>query len=297
MSEKKKKKKKESDITPNSNGVRGEGLRYNKDKTRYDLIPPYAQQQYARVLTEGAKKYELRNWEKGMPWTTVLASLKRHVAAFEFGNDLDPETGVLHTAHIMCNAAFLTEYYRIYPQGDDRPHMYLKTPRIGLDIDEVICNWVGGWTEAFDMEVPENWVFDRNIVGRFEKMEKQGTLDDFYLDLEPLVEPSEIPFEPHCYVTSRPVATEVTNEWLDKNGFPSKAVYTVSPSDSKVDILLNANVEIFVDDRFENFVEINAAGICCYLMDAPHNQRYDVGHKRIYKLSDIVTGDHLIKNH
>ena len=36
--------------------------------------------------------------------------------------------------------------------------------------------------------------------------------------------------------------------------------------------------------RFDNFVELNRAGICTYLMDAPHNQYYQVGHRRIYDL-------------
>ena len=43
----------------------------------------------------------------------------------------------------------------------------------------------------------------------------------------------------------------------------------------------------FVDDKFENFVELNKNGICCFLMDAPHNQRYDVGHKRIKSLKEL----------
>jgi len=47
-------------------------------------------------------------------------------------------------------------------------------------------------------------------------------------------------------------------------------------------------VEAYVDDRFENFVELNNAGICCFLFDAPHNTRYDVGYKRIKSLSELV---------
>ena len=111
------------------------GLRFNQGKTRHDLVPAFAQEQYARVLTKGSEKYAERNWELGMKWGKVIASMKRHIQAFESGEDYDKETGLLHTAHIMCNAGFLTEYYKIYPQGDDRPHKYLKTPKIGLDID------------------------------------------------------------------------------------------------------------------------------------------------------------------
>ena len=103
-----------------------EGLRFNTGKTRHDLVPSYAQEQYAKVMTFGSTKYAERNWEKGMKWSKVLASLERHLQAIKRGEDYDPETLLLHSAHIMCNAAFITEYYKIYPEGDDRPHSYLS---------------------------------------------------------------------------------------------------------------------------------------------------------------------------
>jgi hypothetical protein len=39
-----------------------------------------------------------------------------------------------------------------------------------------------------------------------------------------------------------------------------------------------------IDDKYDNYKEITNAGIFCYLMDAPHNQYYQVGHRRIYDL-------------
>jgi len=179
-----------------------EGLRYNEGKTRHDLIPQFAQEQYAKVLTKGSEKYAERNWELGMKWSKVTASLKRHTAAFERGEDFDKETGLLHTAHIMCNAAFLTEYYKIYPQGDDRPHEYLNRSKIGLDIDEVLADWVGHWTKFHGQEVPESWNFDRNIKDKFESLKDDK---DFWLSIPVKTKPSDIHFEPHCYITSRSI--------------------------------------------------------------------------------------------
>jgi len=98
--------------------------RFNKGKPRYDLIPGFAQDQYAKVLTSGADKYGGRNWEKGMAWTTILASLERHLYEIKRGNDYDKESGLLHSAHIMCNAAMLTEYYKLCPEKDDRNYCY-----------------------------------------------------------------------------------------------------------------------------------------------------------------------------
>ena len=70
---------------------KGGGLRFNQGKTRYDLVPAFAQEQYARVLTRGAEKYAERNWEKGMTWSKVLASLERHLAAIKRGEDYESD--------------------------------------------------------------------------------------------------------------------------------------------------------------------------------------------------------------
>ena len=40
-----------------------------------------------------------------------------------------------------------------------------------------------------------------------------------------------------------------------------------------------------IDDKPENYREALEAGVFCYLMDAPHNQFIDAGHRRIYNLN------------
>lgn len=266
-----------------------QGLRYNTGKLRYDLLHPVAQKGIAEVLTFGANKYEDRNWEKGMSWTSTIASMKRHLAAIEAGEDYDPESGLKHIDHVQCNAHFLSAFYKIAPQFDDRNHSYLADKKIGLDIDEVLCNWLGGWRELYGIEeAPTAWYFDRQIVERFEKMKEDGTLDTFYASLKPLLQPTDIPFEPHCYITSRPCKLETTIKWLDDNGFPTKPVYCVGSGKSKVEVAKESGIDIFVDDAYPNFVALNKAGICTYLYDTPHNQRYNVGHKRIKSLKELL---------
>ena len=262
------------------------GLRFNDGKTRHDLVPAFAQEQYAKVLTMGAAKYGDSNWTKGMKWSKVIASLERHLQAIKHGEDYDIESKLLHAAHIMCNAAFLTEYYKIYPQGDDRQHSYLSTPKIGLDIDEVICDWVGAWTKKYGYPIPENWNFSYANSDHFADLKKEG-LNEFYLAIPPKITPQELPFEPHCYITSRSVPVELTKKWIQQHGFPTVPVYSIGFGESKVEVAKQSGIEIFVDDRFDNFVELNKAGICTYLFDAPHNKRYNVGHKRIYNLRDL----------
>lgn len=262
--------------------MKEEGLRYNDGKLRYDLVPPFAQQEYARVLTIGAKKYAERNWERGMAWSKVIASAERHLEEIKKGNDLDSETGVLHSAHLMTNAAFLTEYYKIFPQGDDRPHRYLRNVRIGLDIDEVLADFVFHFVKRFKLAIPEFWRFDRDIKPKLETLKDDI---DFWMSIPRKTNPVDIPFEPVCYITSRPCRQEWTEKWLSKNGFP--AVPVIYATDEKSNIAKEFDLDIFVDDRFENFVEMNNNGVCCMLFDAPHNRRYDVGHKRIKTLKEL----------
>ena len=188
-----------------------------------------------------------------MDWSSIIASLKRHLAAIEKGEDIDSETNILHAAHLACNAHFLTAYYRIYPQGDDRDHSYLNVPKIGLDIDEVLCDWVGAWCSKFGYELPYNWHFSYNHKEHFESMTDKE-IYDFYLNIPAKITPEELPFEPHCYITSRKIPVEYTQEWLIKNGFPAVPVYSIGWGESKVDVAKKSGIDWFVDDYYKNFV-------------------------------------------
>jgi hypothetical protein len=97
-----------------------EAIRYNNNKLRYTLMHPLATEGMVKVLTKSLEKYPERNWEKGFKWSVVLDSLKRHLQEIEKGNDYDDETGELHIDHLQCNAHFLSAFYHIYPEGDDR---------------------------------------------------------------------------------------------------------------------------------------------------------------------------------
>jgi hypothetical protein len=281
----------------------GTGSRKNSGKVRYELLEPFAQQQKARVFTKGAEKYPdpPHNWLHGMAWSKVIASAKRHIAALEMGEDYDfyPDTcedcragtclnhtGELHSAQASWNLDAITSFYKFFPQGDDRLHVVIPKPNIALDIDEVICNWLSAWCKLYKIHPePTSWYFDGKILARFDKMREEGTLDEFYLNLEPRISPTEIPFEPHCYVTARPVDAEITTAWLQKHGFPIRPVITVPAGTSKVDALKKSGADIMVDDCYNNFEELNRNGVCCFLWDAPHNRRYNVGFKRIKDFS------------
>lgn len=261
-----------------------QGLRFNDGKTRYDLLAPFAIDQVAKVCTIGAQKYAERNWEKGMKWSKVIASLKRHLAAIESGEDFDKETSLLHSAHVMWNAMALTEYYKSYPEGDDRPHKYLNPKRVALDIDDVLADWVGPFCELTNIPRPKTWHF--GFTEKIDKLLSEGF--DYVAHMENLpvlTKPEDIPFEPYCYITSRSHTEPcVAVNWLAKNGF---AQVPVIQTNDKIKACKENEIDYFIDDRYETFVNLNKNGICCFLFDAPHNQRYDVGYRRIKDFKDF----------
>lgn len=259
------------------------GLRFDGGKIRHDLLEPFAINELAKVFTAGANKYSDNNWMKGMPWSKMIGCMKRHINAFERGEDFDPETGLYHLAHAAWNAMGLISFYKHHPEFDDRMHRYLTMPKVGLDIDEVLADWTGAYTKKFNLPVPQHWDFDRQIKARLASLKKDKK---FWMGIQ--AKNTDLPFEPTVYVTSRVVPTEWTEEWLHKNGFPSAPVITVGHGESKVEVLKKHGCSVFVDDGYHNFIELNKSGILCYLYDAPHNKKYDVGHKRIKSLKELI---------
>lgn len=268
-----------------SPGILDSGLRFNEGKLRYDLINPYATEQLAKVFTLGAQKYAPRNWEKGMSWMSVIASLKRHLAAIERGEDYDLETGLLHSAHVEWNAHALTAYYKIAQNFDDRPHTYLKPKRIGLDIDDVLADWIGTFCRLSGFEIPKNWYF--GFPEKIKQLIDEGlNYSEVMENLPVKTSPNSIPFEPVCYITNRGhTDVSVAEKWIAKNGFSQVPVIQTT---DKIKACKDMNVEIFVDDKYDTFVALNNAGIKCYLFDAPWNQRYNVGYHRIKSLKELV---------
>lgn len=97
-----------------------EGVKYDSGKPRFDLIPPKALEELAKVYAFGAEKYASRNWEQGMDWGRVYAATQRHLNAWWGGEETDPETGLSHLAHAMFGLCALQEFHRTDIGLDDR---------------------------------------------------------------------------------------------------------------------------------------------------------------------------------
>lgn len=138
------------------------------DKLRYDLIPLGALEALAKVYTDGAAKYGDDNWQKGMPFKRVYASLLRHIFAWAAG-----DTSERHMANAAWNCFALLHYEDMVKQGvlpaslDDRKkpvEVYskpttddlLKTFRPDLDItDEQYSQAMGEYLAASEADQRE----------------------------------------------------------------------------------------------------------------------------------------------
>ncbi|MDQ3091267.1 MAG: DUF5664 domain-containing protein [Actinomycetota bacterium] len=70
-------------------------------KAPLDYLEPPADAATARVLRTGAAKYGRRNYrDTDMLITTYVGAIRRHAAAWLSGEDLDPDDGEHHLAHI-----------------------------------------------------------------------------------------------------------------------------------------------------------------------------------------------------
>ena len=99
-----------------------QAMRFNGGKYVFSMLDemPNALGGVTRVLEYGARKYARNNYRKGLPFTEIYDSMRRHQMAWLNGEDTDPESGLLHVDHIVANALFLAELTRRTPQMDDR---------------------------------------------------------------------------------------------------------------------------------------------------------------------------------
>jgi len=88
----------------------GGGLRYNAGKNQLELLPPEWIWGLGMVMSRGAIKYDVRNWERGMKWSYPVGCALRHIYKFVCGERYDAETGCHHLAMAAWNILALMTY-------------------------------------------------------------------------------------------------------------------------------------------------------------------------------------------
>jgi hypothetical protein len=90
------------------------GMKFDNSKNRLDLIEPEFLESLAAVLTYGAKKYAVNNWQKVADGPDrYYAALLRHLLAYRRGELIDPESNLSHLSHVACNVMFLMHFERL----------------------------------------------------------------------------------------------------------------------------------------------------------------------------------------
>jgi len=90
------------------------------DKPMFDLIPPEVELEVAKAFTHGAKKYSANNYRKGTRWGRYIAATRRHLNAWQLGEDLDPDSGLSHLAHALASLMMLRTLQLSKAGEDDR---------------------------------------------------------------------------------------------------------------------------------------------------------------------------------
>ena len=85
-----------------------------------ELLPTEALESIAEVMTFGAKKYGDHNWRNGLDWTRLVGSSMRHLSSWVGGEELDPESGLSHIAHLGANVLMLMTSIKLRLGKDTR---------------------------------------------------------------------------------------------------------------------------------------------------------------------------------
>lgn len=83
----------------------------------------------AKVFELGASKYGLKNWRRQpVDVSTYYSAANRHlIAFFEQGQDVDPESGQSHLAHVVACCLIVMDGLERESLIDDRQNYEVKT--------------------------------------------------------------------------------------------------------------------------------------------------------------------------
>lgn len=96
--------------------------RYGDAKPPLHLVPSALTIYVSKVMQLGAKKYGAFNWRtKKVKRSVYVAAILRHLLALFDGQDVDPESGMPHEAHIGACVAILLDAKATGNLIDDRP--------------------------------------------------------------------------------------------------------------------------------------------------------------------------------
>jgi hypothetical protein len=100
---------------------KGAALKYDGGKPDLSLVSPWFKEGVARALMFGEKKYGRWNYLGGFEIHRLLSSAERHLDAIKKGEDVDPESGEPHWAHLAANVQMICDCAVYGTLKDNRP--------------------------------------------------------------------------------------------------------------------------------------------------------------------------------
>lgn len=124
------------------------GIKNDQGKLRLELVPPESVLAIGRILTHGCAKYGDRQWEKGMPLERIYGAAQRHLQAWAAGAEIDPDSGLPHLEHALCNLAMMVTL---------RSRSPVREEKMGAERQEQGIRSHRDLTEAEWQEMREKW--------------------------------------------------------------------------------------------------------------------------------------------
>ena len=98
------------------------GVKFDKNKPMWSLVPPGPMEEIVKVLTYGANKYSPDNWQHvNDPETRYFNAAMRHIWAWRQGEYFDEESHASHLAHAVCCLLFLLSFDEDQDLQNDHP--------------------------------------------------------------------------------------------------------------------------------------------------------------------------------
>lgn len=94
---------------------------YGEAKPKMSDTPTIGIREMGKVFTGGAEKYGRFNWrDHSVSSTVYYDAAQRHLMAWFDGEDIDPESGISHLAHVMACCNILLDAGRCGKLNDNR---------------------------------------------------------------------------------------------------------------------------------------------------------------------------------
>lgn len=108
------------DLKDSITELRNQSIKADAGKPRMELIPPEALEAIAEVRTYGTNKYgDAECWKEVTLERYMGATLRHLTAVMKNPTSVDPESGLLHINHALCNVAFMAAIVSQMPKDVD----------------------------------------------------------------------------------------------------------------------------------------------------------------------------------